>query len=182
MLGVKVRVCVYIYICHIYIYVKRHRRVNSGFMLFVGSCHAGCPHNCAFSDRGFRESSAPLLDGCHYARPPQGHFLGGVSYEMVGKRSHPLGIVWGAEGVPSSGSTVGGPKCTKMDLFRPKWTILVSQTLTSSSEEGHSDQNGRLDHFGPFWSSTLSDSTAAIPYYLRSQTSQFFREKLKGNN
>ena len=29
-------------------------------------------------------------------------------------------------------STVGGPKWTKMDLFRPKWT--------------------KMDHFGPFWS------------------------------
>ena len=26
------------------------------------------------------------------------------------------------------------------------------------------DQNGRLEHFRPFWSSTLSDSTAATPY------------------
>ena len=25
----------------------------------------------------------------------------------------------------SGQSTVGGPKCTKIDLFRPKWTILV---------------------------------------------------------
>ena len=29
-------------------------------------------------------------------------------------------------------STVGGPKWTKMDLFRPEWT--------------------KMDHFGPFWS------------------------------
>ena len=29
-------------------------------------------------------------------------------------------------------STVGGPKWTKMDLFKPKWT--------------------KMDHFGPFWS------------------------------
>ena len=29
-------------------------------------------------------------------------------------------------------ATVGGPKWTKIDLFRPKWT--------------------KMDHFGPFWS------------------------------
>ena len=26
------------------------------------------------------------------------------------------------------------------------------------------DQNGRLDHFGPFWSSTLSGRTVATPW------------------
>ena len=40
--------------------------------------------------------------------------------------------------VRSGQSTVGGPKWTKMDLFRPfarpKWTILVSRMLESSSE------------------------------------------------
>ena len=35
--------------------------------------------------------------------------------------------------------------------------------LSFFSNQGHSDQNGRLDHFGPFWSSTLSDSTLASP-------------------
>ena len=42
----------------------------------------------------------------------------------------------------------------------PKWAILVH----FGPANAHFDQNGRLDHFGPFWSSTLSDSTAAIPY------------------
>ena len=36
-----------------------------------------------------------------------------------------------------------------MDLFRPFWSILVSRMLKSSSESGHFDQNGRLDHFRP---------------------------------
>ena len=56
-----------------------------------------------------------------------------------------------------------------MDLSgqnRPKWSPggTVSRMLKSGSEEGHFDQNGRLDHFGPFWSSTLSDSTVASSY------------------
>ena len=59
----------------------------------------------------------------------------------------------------------GGPKkWIKMGLFRPKWTISVSRMLKFSSEYGHLDQSGRLDHFGPFWFGTLSDSTAATPY------------------
>ena len=64
-------------------------------------------------------------------------------------------------------STVGGPKWTKMDLCRPKWTKMdhfgLANAIKSSSEEGHFDRNGRLDPFGPFWSSTLSDSAAASP-------------------
>ena len=32
----------------------------------------------------------------------------------------------------NSQSTVGGPKCTKMDLFRPKWTILVHFGLANA--------------------------------------------------
>ena len=38
----------------------------------------------------------------------------------------------------------------QIDLFRPKWTILVhlvSRMLKSSLESGHFDQNGRFDHF-----------------------------------
>ena len=63
----------------------------------------------------------------------------------------------------SGQSTVGGPEWTKIDLFRPKWTILVSRIPNSSSECSHFDQNGRFKHFGPFWSSKLSDSTPATP-------------------
>ena len=50
---------------------------------------------------------------------------------------------------------------TSLDRNGPFWSTLVSRMLNSSSEQGHSDQNGR---FGPFWSSTLSDSTSATPY------------------
>ena len=41
---------------------------------------------------GSGEALAFLLDGCHYARPLQALFLGGISLEMVGKRSDPWGI------------------------------------------------------------------------------------------
>ena len=37
-----------------------------------------------------------------------------------------------------------------MDQNRPFWSILVSRILKSGSEQGHFDQNGRLDHFRPF--------------------------------
>ena len=65
-----------------------------------------------------------------------------------------------------------------MDLFRPKmdqngpfWSIWVSRMLKCGSERGRFDQIGRSDHFGPFWSSTLSDSTGATPYSLSARNS-----------
>ena len=45
----------------------------------------------------------------------------------------------------------------------PFWSILVSRVLKSNSEKRHCDENGQDDHFGPFWSSTPSGSTAATP-------------------
>ena len=72
-----------------------------------------------------------------------------------------------AESLRSGQSTVGGPKWTKTDLFRPKWTILVHVGLANAKIRfGHFDQNGRFDQFGPFWTSTPSDSTAASPESL----------------
>ena len=65
---------------------------------------------------------------------------------------------------------LNGPLQTKRDQNGPFWSILVSPMLKPGSEWGHFDQNGRLDHFGPFWSRTLSDSTSATPYI------QFFQE------
>ena len=50
-----------------------------------------------------------------------------------------------------------GPKWTKMDHFG-----LADAQIQFGIRA--LDQNGRLDHFGPLWSSALSDSTAAIPY------------------
>ena len=58
-------------------------------------------------------------------------------------------------------STVGGPEWIKMASSGqngPKWTILVHFGLANAKVQFH---------FGPFWSSTLSDSTAAAPYLLR---------------
>ena len=56
-----------------------------------------------------------------------------------------------------------GPLQAKMDHFGPFG--LANAKIQFGIK--HFDQNGCLDHFGPFWSSTLSDSTAAIPYLYR---------------
>ena len=62
---------------------------------------------------------------------------------------------------------LNGPKWTSSGQDGPKWTILVHFGLENAKKPVRNkvifDQNGRLDHFGPFWSSTLSDSTAATP-------------------
>ena len=42
-----------------------------------------------------------------------------------------------------------GPKWTSSGQNGPFWSILVLRMPKSSSEQGHFDQNGRLDHFGP---------------------------------
>ena len=75
-----------------------------------------------------------------------------------------------------------------MDQNGSFWSTLVSRMLKPGSEQGHFDQNGRLDHFGPFWSSTLSDSTAATPYVrlffrntLASDSLQKLGEELSGS-
>ena len=50
-------------------------------------------------------------------------------------------------------STVGGPKWTKMDLFRPKWTILVhlvSRLLNPVRDKVVLTIIVKMDHFGPF--------------------------------
>ena len=45
--------------------------------------------------------------------------------------------------------------------FRPKWTKMVHFGLPNANIRFG------IDHFGPFWSSTLSDSTVASPYKRR---------------
>ena len=40
-----------------------------------------------------------------------------------------------------------GPLEAKMDQNGAFWSILVSRMLKFSSEQGHFDQNGHLDHF-----------------------------------
>ena len=69
------------------------------------------------------------------------------------------------DGVLNGQSTVGGPKWTKMDLGQngPKWTILVHFGLASAEFQFGIRPFWPKRWFGPFWSSTLSDSTAAIP-------------------
>ena len=47
-----------------------------------------------------------------------------------------------------------GPLQAKLDQNGPCWSILVSQMLKSSSDCGHFDQYGCLDHFGP-WTHTF---------------------------
>ena len=61
-------------------------------------------------------------------------------------------------------STVGGPKWTKMGFFRPKWTILVHFGLANAKIRFGIRSFWPKWSFGPFWSSTLSDSTAATPF------------------
>ena len=59
-------------------------------------------------------------------------------------------------------SKVGGPKWTKMDLIRPKWTILVHLGLMKAKIQfglRSCCQNGQNDQFGPCWSSTPSGSS-----------------------
>ena len=62
---------------------------------------------------------------------------------------------------------LNGPKWTSLNQNEPKWTILVRFSLANAKIQfgirTKMDQNGRLDHFGPFWSSTLSNSAAASP-------------------
>ena len=54
-----------------------------------------CPQSRAFADRAFGESSAPLLDDCHHARPPQNLFpwrnLRGNNRETLTCTGHLLG-------------------------------------------------------------------------------------------
>ena len=68
--------------------------------------------------------------------------------------------------IRSRHSTVGAPKGTKINLNGANWAIVVHFGLAnakSGSESGQMVQNGRLNHFGPFWSSTPSGSTVATP-------------------
>ena len=64
-------------------------------------------------------------------------------------------------GVRNGQSTVGGPKWTKMDLFRPKWTILVHFGLANAKAPVRKKVILTKMVVGPFWSSIQNRKTVS---------------------